>query len=101
MRADGRPSGSTVASVAAVAFRTAAAASASHRSTIGRGSSGSDSGSVLTAVSGGREASRLGEAHQPERLGSGELPPRALLLGPRRDHLGGVPRAHLGAVLLE
>src|SRR5713101_5505835 len=45
MRAAARPSAVTVASVMAVALRTAAEASASHASTSGSGSSGSGSGS--------------------------------------------------------
>jgi len=45
MRAAARPSGVVVASVMAVALRTAAEASASHASTSGSGSSGSGSGS--------------------------------------------------------
>src|SRR5947209_18048995 len=45
MRAAARPSGVVVASVMAVALRTAAEASPSHASTSGSGSSGSGSGS--------------------------------------------------------
>src|SRR5262245_37466693 len=45
MRAEGRPSGSTVAALMAVELRTTADASAIHVCTRGRGSSGSGSGS--------------------------------------------------------
>ncbi len=45
MRADGRPSGSTVASVMAVAFLIDAVASASQAATSGKGSAGRGSGS--------------------------------------------------------
>src|SRR5207237_86066 len=67
MRAAGRPSAPTVASVIAVELRTARAASASHTATSGSGPTGSVAGSGGTAGI----LSRARRGHEPGRPPSG------------------------------
>src|SRR5262245_38855282 len=70
MRADGRPSGSTVASAIAMAARVDADASASHRSTSGSGSDGSASGSgeLTRGIEAGTSVPDGGRACRPKSL---------------------------------
>src|SRR5204863_4716756 len=68
MRADGEPSGSTVARAMAVALRTDAVASAIHDRTSGSGSSGRGSGRAAATMRSRAGAVRAGDGRRPRRL---------------------------------